>query len=139
MSLDIEIFGDRELSREFELYADEKQQRKIFNRSTKKAIQEELLPDVLAKAPFRTGLLRSNITIGSAQRRGEVGQAIFTKDVPYAMPLETGHKTRGGKTQVAGADFLRQAVDEKKDSMLDKTEQGIQEGLDELSKQAGTL
>jgi hypothetical protein len=58
-------------------------------------------------APVDTGALRSGITARPAVRAGRGATGSFAPNVPYAIFVELGHRTRGGKSFVQGRFFMR--------------------------------
>lgn len=69
------------------------------------------------RAPVDTGRLRSSIRSTTTEEEGEIVAKIGT-NVDYAIHVEYGHRTRGGKSYVPGRYFLRGALQSQKGNAL---------------------
>lgn len=112
----ITMTGDRKLDRKLRAIAESEGSKSInaqMRKSTRYAIRHIVMPVIMARVPFETGLLERSLTVKAIKRsRSKLGSAagfrddLFKGDTFYAGFLEYGWMNRGG-TAVPGDSFLR--------------------------------
>ena len=78
---------------------------------------QQVAGEARKRAPVNTGHLRRSIRARLKEENGETVSKIGT-NVDYAIHVEYGHRTRGGKSYVPGRYFLYGALQSQKGNVL---------------------
>lgn len=78
---------------------------------------QQVAGEARKRAPVNTGHLRRSIRARLKEENGETVSKIGT-NVDYAIHVEYGHRTRGGKSYVLGRYFLYGALQSQKGNVL---------------------
>ena len=75
-------------------------------------LARELQKEVKEKTPVKTGHLKNEWHVGSIEQRGNEYYIEVYNNVEYVEPVEYGHRTRGGKGFVKGAQMMELSIQE---------------------------
>ena len=78
---------------------------------------QQVAGEARKRAPVNTGHLRRSIRARLKEENGETVSKIGT-NVDYAIHVEYGHRTRGGKSYVPGRYFLYGSLQSQKGNVL---------------------
>lgn len=72
---------------------------------------------VKERTPVETGRLRNQWRVGKIQRRGKEYYIEVSNNMEYALPVEYGHRTRGGRGFVPGAHMMELSLSELREKL----------------------
>ena len=81
-------------------------------------------------SPFKTGLLRRSWQVGKIKVSTTNVKGEVFNNVKYALPVEKGHLTRGGKGFVQGRFMLKRSLDEMNKDMPKFVEKEIKKFIE---------
>lgn len=111
---------------------DEKIQKSIVKDALRETNLEIVLPAVEAKVPVLTGALKEGLKVKALNGRGKIGSAVFDEgykgDQFYGSFQELGSKHQAAKP------YLRPALDENEERILQSIREKIANGIDEATR-----